>query len=44
MIQRFTDSGKLKGGLVLSLSQFSLLPQQPQKNTLASKVFKSDSK
>ena len=47
---RITDLYKLNlvklgyGGLALGLSQYSILPQLPQKMTLASKVVKSDSK
>jgi hypothetical protein len=41
----FTDLGKFdNGGLILSSSQFSLLPRLPQKIKLASKVAKIDSK
>ena len=47
---RITDLCKINlvklgyGGLALGLSQYSILPQPPQKMTLASKVVKSDSK
>jgi hypothetical protein len=40
----FTDLGKLNLLMVLSYSQFLLLPQLPQKIELASKVVKVDSK
>jgi hypothetical protein len=39
-----TDSGKLNGGSVLGLGQFSILPQLPSKIMLDSKVVKIDLK
>jgi hypothetical protein len=41
---RFRQAKFDKGGLILSLSQFLLLPQLPQKMKLASKVVEIDSK
>ena len=41
---RITDLDKLKFISILGLSQFSILPQLPQKIMLASKVVKIDSK
>jgi len=42
--ERFPDLGNLKFAMVVWLSQFLLLPQLPQKMTLASKLVKNDSK
>jgi hypothetical protein len=42
VFQQFRQAKFAYGGSVLSLSQFSLLSQLPQKMKLASKVVKSD--
>ncbi len=44
VFHRFRQSKFAYGGSILNLSQFSLLPQQPLKMTLAIKVVKIDSK
>jgi hypothetical protein len=42
--QGFSKAKSANGGLILSSSQFLILPQLPQKIKLASKVVKVDSK
>jgi hypothetical protein len=44
VFQGFSKAKSANGGLILSLSQFLILPQLPQKIKLASKVVKIDSK
>ncbi len=44
VFQGFREAKSADGGSILSLSQFSILPQLPQKMRLASKVVKVDSK
>jgi hypothetical protein len=44
VFQGFSKAKSANGGLILSLSQFLILPQLPQKIKLASKVVKVDSK
>jgi hypothetical protein len=44
VFQEFSKAKSAIGGLILSLSQFLILPQLPQKIKLASKVVKVDSK
>ncbi len=44
VFQGFSKSKSANGGSILSLSQFLILPQLPQKIKLASKVVKVDSK
>jgi hypothetical protein len=44
VFQGFSKAKSANGGSILSLSQFLILPQLPQKIKLASKVVKVDSK
>jgi hypothetical protein len=44
VFQGFSKAKSANGGLILSLSQFLILPQLPQNIKLASKVVKVDSK
>jgi hypothetical protein len=44
VFQGFSKAKSANGGLILSSSQFLILPQLPQKMKLASKVVKVDSK
>jgi hypothetical protein len=44
VFQGFSKAKSANGGLILSSSQFLILPQLPQKIKLASKVVKVDSK
>jgi hypothetical protein len=44
VFQGFSKAKSSNGGSILSLSQFLILPQLPQKIKLASKVVKDDSK
>jgi hypothetical protein len=44
VFQGFSKAKSANGGLILSSSQFLILPQLPQKIRLASKVVKVDSK
>jgi hypothetical protein len=44
VFQEFSKAKSANGGLILSSSQFLILPQLPQKIKLASKVVKVDSK
>ncbi len=44
VFQGFSKAKSANGGSILSLSQFLILPQLPQKMKLASKVVKNDSK
>jgi hypothetical protein len=44
VLQGFSKAKFVNGGSILSLSQFSILPQLAQKMKLASKVAKIDSK
>jgi hypothetical protein len=44
VFQGFSNAESANGGSILSSSQFSILPQLPQKIKLASKVVKVDSK
>jgi hypothetical protein len=44
VFHQFGQAKFVYGGSILSLSQFLLLPQLPQKIELASKVVKNDSK
>ncbi len=44
VFHQFRPAKFVNGVLILSPSQFSLLPQLPQKTKLASKVVKNDSK
>jgi hypothetical protein len=44
VFQGFSKAKSANGGLILSLSQFLILPQQPQNIKLASKVVKVNSK
>jgi hypothetical protein len=44
VFQGFSKAKAANGGSILSLSQFLILPQLPQKIKLASKVVKIDSK
>jgi hypothetical protein len=44
VFHQFRQAKFYSGGLILSFSQFLLLPQLPQKIGLISKVVKSDSK
>jgi hypothetical protein len=44
VFHQFGQAKFVNGVTILSPSQFSLLPQQPQKTKVASKVVKTDSK